>query len=69
VLDTLGWVHLKRGEVDRAVAVLEQAVELAPANASIRGHLAEALQQAGDSERAQRTLAGALPELEKAAAP
>ncbi len=69
ILDTVGWVHLKRGEVDRAIAVLEQAVELAPANVSIRAHLAEALQQAGESERAQKTLAGALPELGTTKAP
>jgi Flp pilus assembly protein TadD len=59
-LDTLGWVHLKRGEADKAVAVLEKAVELKPDDPSIRYRLGVALREAGDEERARATLKGAL---------
>jgi tetratricopeptide (TPR) repeat protein len=70
VLDTLGWVRFKRGEMSAAVVALEQAVE-AGADASMRYRLGIALSKAGDDERAREMLqaaidAGAFPEVEQA---
>lgn len=71
VLDTLGWVRFKRGEMAAAVAALEQAVAARSDSPSIRYRLALALRQSGDQERAREMLqtaidAGAFPEAEQA---
>jgi tetratricopeptide (TPR) repeat protein len=60
VLDTLGFVHLQRGEAKEAVLVLEQAVAGDQSSASIRYHLGSALEKAGEKERAKETFAAAL---------
>jgi tetratricopeptide (TPR) repeat protein len=60
ILDTLGWVHIKRGEAAAAVSVLEKAHSDAPDSASIRYHLGSALAMAGDSERAREMLQSAV---------
>jgi tetratricopeptide (TPR) repeat protein len=70
ILDTLGYVHLQRGETTAAVATLELAAE-ANDSPSIRYRLGTALNQAGDEKRAQEMLeaalaAGAFPEREEA---
>jgi tetratricopeptide (TPR) repeat protein len=39
LLDTAGWVHLKRHEYQEAVAVLERAADRFPDSATIRSHL------------------------------
>jgi len=71
ILDTLGWVHLKRGETQAAVTTFEQALEAQPDSASIRYRLGVALSQAGNAEGARSMLqgaldAGAFPEAEDA---
>ena len=71
VLDTLGYVHLKRGEPSAAVAALELAVEGRSDSPSIRYRLGTALSRAGNTERARKMLqtaleAGAFPEAEAA---
>jgi len=71
VLDTLGWVYLKRGESAEAVKAFEQAVALRSDSPSMRYRLAVALAQAGNPQRAremfQTALAtGAFPEAEAA---
>ena len=71
ILDTLGYVHLKRGESAAAVAALELAVESGGDSPSIRYRLATALDQAGDAERARDMLqialdAGTFPEADAA---
>jgi tetratricopeptide (TPR) repeat protein len=73
VLDTLGWVHLKRGETDEAIETLEQAVAGRSDSASIRYHLGSALREAGQDERAKEMLEaalalGAFPEADQARA-
>jgi tetratricopeptide (TPR) repeat protein len=60
VLDTLGFVHLKRGEAKQAVEVLEQAVEGDAASPSIRYRLGSALEQAGEKQRAKESFEAAL---------
>ncbi len=67
VLDTLGFVRLRRGETAAAVATLEQAVQARSESPSIRYRLGVALSQAGDTARAREMLqaaikAGAFPE-------
>jgi tetratricopeptide (TPR) repeat protein len=47
IVDSLGWVMLRQGEVADAVRTLERAVELDPEDASINGHLGDAYLAAG----------------------
>lgn len=60
VLDTLGWVHLKRGETQAAVAAFREAIAARPDSASIRYRLGMALDQAGQAEEAREMLRTAL---------
>jgi tetratricopeptide (TPR) repeat protein len=71
VLDTLGWVHLKRGATQDAVRDFEEALAKRPDSPSIRYRLGIALSQTGDKARAremfEKALAtGAFPEAEAA---
>ena len=47
MLDSLGWVLLRQGDVPGAVRNLERAVELEPEDATINGHLGDAYRAAG----------------------
>jgi tetratricopeptide (TPR) repeat protein len=47
IVDSLGWVMLRQGEVADSVKTLERAVELNPEDASINGHLGDAYWAAG----------------------
>jgi tetratricopeptide (TPR) repeat protein len=47
IVDSLGWVMLRQGEVADSVRTLERAVELNPEDASINGHLGDAYWAAG----------------------
>jgi tetratricopeptide (TPR) repeat protein len=60
ILDTLGFVHMKRGEFSAAVAILEKAVANDEVSPSIRYRLGTALTQTGDTERAKEMLSSAL---------
>ena len=42
IIDSLGWVLLRRGDKDAAVDTLEHAVELQPEDAVVNGHLGDA---------------------------
>jgi Flp pilus assembly protein TadD len=46
--DTAGWVQMKRGDNDAAIALFASAVEKAPADESFRDHLLMALERKGD---------------------
>jgi tetratricopeptide (TPR) repeat protein len=52
IIDSLGWVMLRQGEVTEAVRMLERAVELDPEDASINGHLGDAYWAAGRKREA-----------------
>jgi tetratricopeptide (TPR) repeat protein len=70
-LDTLGFVHLERGENRQAVDVLERAIAAPGSSPTVHYHLAMALSRSGNTERArsllQRALAvGDFPEAEAA---
>jgi len=61
ILDTVGFVHLKRREYSKAIAVLNQATLLATSNripasqvATIRQHLSEAYFHAGENSKAAK---------------
>ncbi len=47
VVDSLGWVMLRQGDVEDAVRTLERATELEPEDATINGHLGDAYWAAG----------------------
>lgn len=47
ILDSLGWVTLREGDVPGAVRWLEKAVELQPEDATVTGHLGDAYWAAG----------------------
>lgn len=60
LLDTYGWVRLKRGEVPEALMTLARASQLAPASKVILYHLGMAYLKAGQSDKARTSLAAAL---------
>jgi tetratricopeptide (TPR) repeat protein len=68
-LDTLGWVHFRKGEYARAVAVLEQAERKAGAEATILEHLGDAYGKARRPRDAARAYQRALEALADGAIP
>ena len=56
VMDTLGWLYLRKGIPDRAVALLENAHALDPTNTEIRYHLALAYRGADRIDEARELL-------------
>ena len=56
VLDTLGWLYLRKGLVDRATSLLKEAHAAAPELAEVQLHLALAHQKAGRTDDARRLL-------------
>ena len=40
-VDSLGWVHFRLGDADKAVGLLEQATALEPSDFEIIGHLGD----------------------------
>ena len=53
IVDSLGWVMLRQGDVQGAVRNLERAVELTSEDATINGHLGDALFAAGRKREAE----------------
>jgi tetratricopeptide (TPR) repeat protein len=47
IVDSLGWVVLRQGDVHQAVRLLERAAELEPSDPTITGHLGDAYWEAG----------------------
>ena len=60
ILDTLGFVHLKRGESERAAQAFRRALEQRPEGATISYHLGLALKSEGDLEGARAAFEKAL---------
>ncbi len=56
VQDTLGFVLLKNGKVEEGLKALQKAEGIAPANPTVRYHLALAYHQQGDGARAMENL-------------
>jgi tetratricopeptide (TPR) repeat protein len=59
-LDSMGWVMLKKGEVDRAIEFLEKAVTEAPDEPTLFEHLGDACVKSGKKPRAQEAWSRAL---------
>jgi len=55
ILDSLGWVHYRLGDLDRAQKYLQQAYDAKP-DAEVAIHLAEVLWVRGDQARARQLL-------------
>jgi len=53
IVDSLGWVLLRQGDIAGAVKNLERAVELEPEDSTINGHLGDAYAAAGRKLEAQ----------------
>lgn len=64
-LDSLGWCEFRRGNIPRAIALLEKANELAPREAVLYHHLAAAYAKAGRLAEANRHWRLALELLER----
>jgi len=58
-LDTLGWVHYRLGNAEKAMALIGAANQLHP-SPEISGHLAQLLEEKGDRSHAIRELARTL---------
>ena len=56
VLDTLGWILVEQGQARRGIELLRQALSKSPNMAVVHFHLASALAQSGDKERAKAEL-------------
>lgn len=59
-LDTLGWVHYRRGELEKAAVRLEQALEKSPDNPIINYHAAMVLHKSGRNGEAREKINKAL---------
>ena len=55
-LDTLGWVTLKQGKLEKAIDILKKAVKGSEDNPEIRYHLGAAYYEAGHKEEARKEL-------------
>ncbi|MGH6900246.1 MAG: tetratricopeptide repeat protein [Geminicoccaceae bacterium] len=53
IVDSLGWVHFRLGEYEKAVASLERAVELEPGDPVINDHLGDAYWRVGRQREAR----------------
>ncbi|MBT8126654.1 MAG: tetratricopeptide repeat protein, partial [Gammaproteobacteria bacterium] len=60
VLDTVGWVYFKTGNITDAIAVLEKVVAAQPNTPIFSYHLGMAHHKAGNSDEARKYLAAAL---------
>lgn len=59
MLDSLGWVYYKKGELDLAITFLKQAFDIHP-DPEIAAHLGEVLWQKGQREQAKKIWGDAL---------
>jgi Tfp pilus assembly protein PilF len=60
VLDTVGWIVLKAGQVERALQLLSDAHQRSPQDGEIRYHLADALARSGRQSEAREMLEAVL---------
>jgi len=60
LVDTLGWVQLRLGNINDATILLEKASSMAPADQQVLYHYALALSQKKLNDKAKTVLAGAL---------
>ena len=60
VLDTLGWIHFKKGDNEKALPVFEKALEISPDSGVINYHAARVLVVSERSAEAREKLEKAL---------
>ncbi|MEW8681935.1 MAG: tetratricopeptide repeat protein, partial [Candidatus Thiodiazotropha endolucinida] len=60
ILDTLGWVHIKRGEIDKALPILQRAARKGSGIPDIDYHLGVAYYRQGRMDSAKRHINTAL---------
>ena len=60
IADTAGWLHFKKGNVEKARTLIEAAVQAAPRNSQLRYHLAMVYLKQGKKEEARKELELAL---------
>ena len=56
ISDTLGWLHVRRGDASRGLALLEHAVARLPQDSDVRYHWAVVLTETGNPQRALEIL-------------
>ncbi|MEH6357660.1 MAG: XrtA/PEP-CTERM system TPR-repeat protein PrsT [Pseudomonadales bacterium] len=56
VIDTYGWIMLHQGDKSKALKLIQKATSLSPANPDIRYHLAKALADMGDKDKAKKEI-------------
>ena len=56
IMDTIGAIHLARGETKRALVLLQRAFQRAPRNADISYNLARAFTEDGQQDKARSLL-------------
>ena len=64
VIDSLGWVHYRLGDLDKAEQLLRRALQLTPQDAEILSHLGEVLEAQGRANEARQTWQKALDRAE-----
>lgn len=60
VLDTLGWILVEQGQLERATSLLRKAVEMDPKTGVHRYHFGVALSRTGDRANAKKELEAAI---------
>ena len=55
-MDTLGWMLVEQGNVERGLPLLQKAVAGAPGAPELRYHLAVGLNKSGDKKAARKEL-------------
>jgi tetratricopeptide (TPR) repeat protein len=61
LIDTIGWIHYKRGQNSQAIVQLNRAYKHAPQNATVGYHLAAALAKVPNRDRAKEVLQAVKP--------
>ncbi|BBO92860.1 tetratricopeptide repeat protein [Desulfosarcina ovata] len=56
IVDTLGWIHYKKGETEQALALYEKLIAAAPEDPLINYHMGAVLEKDGDIESARKRL-------------
>ena len=59
IVDTLGWIHYKKGETEQALHLYEQLIAAAPDDPVVNYHMGVVLEKSGDTETAKKRLQAA----------
>lgn len=56
IIDTLGWIHYKKGETEKALHLYEQLISAAPQDPLVNYHMGVVLEKSGDTESTRQKL-------------